>query len=214
AKRDEADGNVLVIPDTRRLPAGGKLGFTVKLRGKGGVDIPEKDARFDVSVVGPDNIETKVPTAREQGDERGTFWKTEAPGEYVIVAQGSGKDVDGKPLENLAPARARFVIYQDDAEMTRQAADHEFLTKLASAGGGRFHQAEDLKTFLKDLASIPLPQGKQKAKLWPDWRRHPQSRSPGDQLAALADSGILVCFLLFVSLLCLEWFLRRFWGLV
>src|SRR5439155_425674 len=37
AKRDEADGNLLVLPDTRRLAAGGKLGFGVRLRGKGGV---------------------------------------------------------------------------------------------------------------------------------------------------------------------------------
>jgi hypothetical protein len=214
AKRDQADGNVLVLPDTRRLPAGGKLGFTVKLRGKGGVEIAQKDARFDVSVIAPDKTETKVPTAREQGEERGTFWKTEAPGEYMIVANGSGTDVDGKPLDNLPPAKARFVIYQDDAEMTRQAADHEFLTKLAGMGGGKFHQAEELKTFLKDLTSMPLPQGKQKAKLWPDWRRHPPSRAAGDQVAALASSGLLFCFILFVALLCLEWFLRRLWGLV
>ena len=122
--------------------------------------------------------------------------------------------MDGKALANLAPAKARFVIYQDDAEMTRQAADHDFLAKLASAGGGRFHQAEDLRTFLKDLASMPLPQGKQKAKLWPDWRRHPADRSAAAQLAALASSGILPCFLVFVFLLGLEWLLRRLWGLV
>jgi hypothetical protein len=214
AKRDEADGNVLIMPDTRRLPAGGKLGFTVKLRGKGGVEIPQENAHFDVSVLGPDKVETKVPTAREQGDERGTFWKTEEPGEYMLVAHGSGKDADGKPLDNLAPAKARFVIYQDDAEMTRQAADHDFLAKLASAGGGKFHQADELRSFLKELTSMPLPQGKQKARLWPDWRRHPASSSAGDQFLALAGSGILVCFLFFVLVLCLEWLLRRLWGLV
>ncbi|HEV3448186.1 MAG TPA: glutamine amidotransferase [Gemmataceae bacterium] len=214
AKRDEADGNVLIMPDTRRLPAGGKLGFTVKLRGKGGVEIPQENAHFDVSVVGPDKVETKVPTAREQGDERGTFWKTEEPGEYQLVAHGSGKDADGKPLDNLAPAKARFVIYQDDAEMTRQAADHDFLAKLASAGGGKFHQADELRSFLKELTSMPLPQGKQKARLWPDWRRHPASNSAGDQFLALAGSGILLCFLFFVLVLCLEWLLRRVWGLV
>jgi len=98
--------------------------------------------------------------------------------------------------------------------MTRQAADHDFLAKLPGAGGGKFHQADELKAFLKDMASLPLPQGKQKAKLWPDWRRHPQSSSAGDQFAALAGSGILVCFLFFVLVLCLEWLLRRLWGLV
>src|SRR5262249_11556723 len=138
AKRDEADGNVVVVPDTRRLAVGGKLGFSVKLRGKGGVEIPEKDAHFEVAVIGPDQAEGKVPTAREHGDERGTFWKTEVPGEYTLVAKGWGKDVDGKELKDLPPAKARFLIYQDDAEMSRQAADHDFLIKLANAGGGKF----------------------------------------------------------------------------
>ena len=35
-----------------------------------------------------------------------------------------------------------------------------------------------------------------------------------DQFVTLAGSGILVSFVLFVTLLCLEWFLRRYWGLV
>jgi uncharacterized membrane protein len=214
AKRDEAEGNVLVIPETRRLPAGGKLGFKVKLRGKGGVEIPEKDAHFDVTVSGPDKADTKVATARESGEERGTFWKTDLPGEYTISCRGWGTDIDGKPLDNLPPARVRFVVYQDDAEMTRQAADHEFLLKLASAGGGKFHQADELRQFLKDLSSAPLPQAKQKAKLWPDWRRSPPSTSLRDQLSTLLASGVLATFALFVTLLCLEWFLRRLWGLV
>jgi uncharacterized membrane protein len=214
AKRDEADGNVLIVPDTRRVPAGGKLGFKVKLRGKGGVEIPEDKAHFEVSVLPPDKVESKVPTAREHGEERGTFWKTEEPGEYMLVAKGWGEDSDGRKLENLAPAKARFVVYQDDAEMARQAADHEFLAKLANASGGKSHQADELKTFLRELASQALPQGKAKAKLWPDWRRTPPSRSAGDQFTTLATSGILWCFLLFVLVLCLEWFLRRLWGLV
>jgi len=214
AKRDEADGNVVVTPDTRRLPVGGKLGFNVKLRGKSNVEVPEKDAHFEVTVLGPDKVETKVPTAREHGDERGTFWKTEVPGEYIVTARGWGTDVDGKALLDLPPAKARFMIYQDDAELARQAADHEFLAKLASAGGGKFHQGEELKQFLKDYAGRPLPQNTPKAKLWPDWRRNPSSSSLQDQFSALSHSGILACFLLFVSLLCLEWFFRRQWGLV
>ena len=214
AKRDEADGNLLILPDTRRLPAGAKLGFAVRLRGKGGVDIPEQDAHFEVTVVDPQNNETKVATAREHGSERGTFWKTDLPGEYVLSARGWGKDVDGKPLDNLPPAKARFVIYQDEAEMSRQAADHDFLSKLANAGGGKFHQAEELTSFLKELETESLPQNKSKAQVWPDWRRNPPSRAVNDQMMALASSGILGCFVLFVVLLCLEWFLRRWWGLV
>ena len=214
AKRDEAEGNVLVMPDTRRLPAGGKLGFAVKLRGKGGVEIPQKDAHFEVTAIGPQKAETKVPTAQERGEERGTFWKTDLPGEYQLVVTGSGTDVDGKPMTNLPPAKVRFIVYQDDSETSRQAADHDFLNKLASAGGGKFHQADELRQFLRDLTNMPLAQNKAKAKLWPDWRRNPLSHSANDQLAALSQSGVLVIFLLFVSVLSAEWLLRRLWGFV
>jgi uncharacterized membrane protein len=214
AKRDEAEGNVLVIPDTRRLPAGGKLGFAVKLRGKGGVEIGEKDAHFDVKVLGPSKAETTVPTAREQGDERGMFWKTDTPGEYTLIARGWGKDTDGSPLENLPESRVRFIVYQDEAELARQAADHEFLDKLAYAGGGKMHSPEELKQFLKELVSTPLAQSLAKTRLWPDWKRRPASAGGPDQLRALAGSGILACYLLFVALVCTEWFLRRYWGLV
>jgi uncharacterized membrane protein len=210
AKQEEAEGNVWVKPDARRLPAGGKLGFSVGLRGKGGVEL--KDAQFEVTVTGPNKVETPVPTSREQYDERGTFWKTDLPGEYRVVVRGRGKDMDG--TEATGEASARFLIYQDDAEMVRQAADHDFLTKLAHAGGGRFAKAEDLSSFLEELRSMPLPQARPKAKLWPDWRRSPTTNSARDQLVALSASGTLACFVLFLLVLCLEWLLRRTWGLV
>jgi hypothetical protein len=94
------------------------------------------------------------------------------------------------------------LIYQDDAELTHRAADHEFLTKLAAAGGGTFHKAEEFPRFLADLTKNPLQQAKPKAELWPNWRQNTLS---GFRVAI---------FLLFVCLVSLEWLLRRFWGLV
>lgn len=210
AKQDEAEGSIWVKPDTRRLPAGGKLAFSVGARGKGGVDL--KDAQYDVKVVGPEKAESTVATAREQDEERGTFWKTDAPGEYRLIVRGRGKDTDGG--EVTGEATARFLVYQDDAELARQAADHDFLSRLANAGGGKAYRSEELPQFLQDLRNLPLAQQKPRARLWPDWRRTPPSRTLGDQVNALAASGILACFVLFVLLLSLEWFFRRRWGLV
>ncbi len=98
--------------------------------------------------------------------------------------------------------------------MARQGADYEFLEKLAAAGGGTFHQATDLPLFLKQLAEQAAPNIGAKVHLWPDWRRTPQSRSVGSQLAALTGSGILLALIIFVGCLCTEWLLRRLWGLV
>ena len=53
-----------------------------------------------------------------------------------------------------------------------------------------------------------------RADVWPDWRQTPVSDTAGDQLAALWASGMLLAFVLFVTLVSLEWFLRRRWGMV
>jgi hypothetical protein len=200
AKQEEAEGNVWVKPDTRRLPSGGRLGFAVGLRGKGGVDL--KEARYEARIVGPDGVETAVPTTRDRDEDRGAFWKTDVPGEYRIVVKGSGKDTDGQML--TGETSARFLVSQDDTELARRAADHEFLKRLAAAGGGKFHRGDEdaLARFLQTLYAQPLPQVRPKATLWPDWRR-------------LTLSGFLPGFFLaFVTLLSLEWLLRRRWGLV
>jgi uncharacterized membrane protein len=198
AHQEDVEGNVWVKPDARRLAAGTKLGFAVGLRGKGGVDLD--DARFDVTVLGPDQKTTPVQTVREQGVERGNFFYTDAAGEYRLVVRGRGKDADGS--EVTGEATARFLVYQDDAEMMRQAADHDFLTRLAATTGGEFYRAEDLFQFLKDLQAQPLPQLRPRSEHWPDWDTNHLS------------PFLVGIFVAFVALICLEWLLRRVWGLV
>jgi uncharacterized membrane protein len=198
AKQDKVEGSAWVKLDARRLSSGSKLGFTVGLRGKGGIDL--SDAQFEVVALDPLQAKTSVPTAREPGGERGTFWRTDAAGEYRLVVRGKGKDTDGQAVSG--EASARFLIYEDEAEMVRRAADHDFLSKLAHAGGGEFHRAQELPDVLMRLQKQPLPQETPKLELWPDWRRN-------------TLSGFLVGFFFaFVAVLSLEWGLRRFWGLV
>lgn len=198
AKQEEATGNVWIKPDARRIPAGDKLGFNLGLRGKSGLDL--HDAEFTVKVFGPNKVEHALTTNREAAGQRGVFVRTELAGEYKIVVRARGKDTDGQDISG--EAAARFLVYQDTAEMARQAADHEFLARLANAGGGKALRAEDLPAFLADLRNQPLPQRGQKVELWPDWRSN-------------RLSGFMVLFfLLFVAVLSLEWVLRRRWGLV
>lgn len=200
ARQEETEGNVWVKPDVRRLAAGGRLGFGAGVRGKGGIDL--KDARFDAKVIGPNGGEVPVQTVRDKDEDRGTFWKTDAPGEYRLVVKGTAKDTDGQEVSG--EASARFLVYQDDAEMSRRAADHEFLKRLAAAGGGKFHPGdeEELARYLRDLPAQPLAGWRPKANLWPDWRR--------SGLSAFPPAFLVV----FVALVSLEWFLRRRWGLV
>jgi uncharacterized membrane protein len=215
ARQDEIDSNAWVLPDVRRLSSGEQLGFSVGLRAKGGGNV--ENARFTVKVISPDKSAGDITTAPERsvekGVEKGYFWKTAEPGEYEIELTAVDP-VDTQKKQHKA--RARFLVYAEDLENLRPAADHEFLAKLATAGGGKFDLAEESKLlqFLEELRVNQQPQGKPKVDLWPDWRRHPPSDSASDQLATLWSSTALPCFLLFATFLCAEWFLRRRWGMV
>ncbi len=203
ARQEDAEGSVWVKPDTRRLPLRAELRFSAGVRSKGGVDL--LGGNYHVEVIDPKGVHTPVAMALGSAEALGVFGKTEQPGEYRIEARASAKDPStGEVVGNENkpdPAVARFLVYDEDVEMAHRAADHEFLTKLAAAGGGEFHRAEDLPNFLRQLLQDPLSRTKPKVVLWPDWRS--TGRSPF--LAWLLGA--------FVTLLCVEWFLRRRWGM-
>ena len=199
ARQEDAEGSVWVKPDVRRLPLRNELGFQVGLRGKGGgPDL--KGGTYKVTVVAPGGVRTAVPVSRGAVEGRGVFPRTDVPGVYRIEVEGKGKDPSGGVVSGRTSARV--IVYDDDLELTRTAADHDFLRKLASAGGGEFHRVEGLAAFLNELYERPPEQGRLKLDLWPDWRR-------------TTRSGFLVGFFLaFVLAVSCEWVLRRRWGLV
>lgn len=199
AQQEETEGSIWLRPDVRRVAAGGKLGFVVGARGKNGRDLTDGD--FEVQAFAPGATTGEVvATARDSDGRRGTVWKTDKPGEYRLVVRGSAKDDDGGTVSG--EATARFVVYQDDTELLRQAADHDLMQRLAAAGGGEFHRADELGQYLEKLRNQPLPGARQKPRLYPDWR------SPK------LDGWLPGVFLAFVAVLGLEWGLRRAWGLV
>ena len=117
-----------------------------------------------------------------------------------FTVSGEGKDPSGEPISGQASARV--IVYDEDIEMTRPAADPEFMRKLATAGGGEALTIEQLPEFLNRLAEQPLDPGKQKMDLRPDWR-------------STERSGFLIAFFVaFVAVVGLEWALRRWWGMV
>jgi uncharacterized membrane protein len=196
AKQEDTGGSIQVKPDVRRLPARSDLGFRVAVRSNG-VDLP--GGTYTAEVIGPGGERTPVPVVR--GEDRGTFARTDAPGVYRIVVRGEAKDpTTGKTVKD--EGAARFLVYEEDLEMSRRAADHDFLKKLAAAGGGESHRVEELRGFLERLGSEAAARTRPRLNVWPDWRT--TARSPF--LAGF--------FLAFVALLTGEWVLRRRWGLV
>jgi uncharacterized membrane protein len=216
AHQEKTGGSVVVEPDTRRLPAGNnnRLGFTVRVRGKSGKE-DVKDLRVTAKVIGPNKDETEVSVFPEHGEQRGSYWKTNEPGEYLIRVSATGVDADGRTKVS-GTAEARVLAYAEDVESLRPAADHDFLARLAAAGGGKLRPAgeAELVRYLDGLNARPVAHSRPRAELWPQWRRDPASHSAGDQAEALWTSGALACFVVFAALLCAEWYLRRRWGLV
>lgn len=204
ARQEDTDDNLRIRLDTRRLRTGDNLGFGAEIRGKQGETL--KDVRYQAKVLDPRGGETSVevvPGLRgsvNENESRGKFIP-KLPGEYRVVVTGSGTDPLGKKVDGRA--EARFIAYQDDAETMEKAANPDFLKDLASAGGGRDYRPGELKRFLEQLPSKPLPQPPPKPSKIPDWR---STKGPSPFLLAF--------FLLFVQLLVLEWFLRRRWGMI
>jgi uncharacterized membrane protein len=199
AQQEETEGNVWVKPDVRRIPVGGKVNFSVGVRGKTGLDLA--DGKYEVQIISPAGPLPDPITVTRTGDaDRGTFWKTDQPGEYRMVVKGSAKDADGSIING--EATARFLAFQDDTELLRPAANHDFLSRLAQTGGGTFHMADELHRFLEQLPTAGTGNAAPKLKYIPDWRS--------------ASLGVFppLLFVLFVSLLGFEWGLRRWWGMV
>jgi hypothetical protein len=189
------------------------LAFTLRARDKDGSEL--KNQEFTVKVTSPDKEVSDVPVAIDGGEYRGYFLKTAVPGVYRLEASVKSKDSAGNEIAT-APSVVHFLGYAQDREMLRPGADHELLTKIANVSGGRFALADERKlaSLLEELISErdSLTQGK--VEHWPDWRRNPASEGLADQVSALWNSTALPCFLSFTSLLCMEWYLRRRWGLV
>jgi uncharacterized membrane protein len=199
AKQEDAAGSVWVRPDVRRLPVRSELGFRVGLRGKGGgPDL--RDGTYEVEVINPAGQKAKVRVVKGATENRGMFDQTQLPGIYKLVVKGKGKDPSGEVVSG--ESSSRVIVYDENVEMLRPAADPEFLRKLSAAGGGEALRVEQLADFLNRLAEQRADQGKPKLILRPDWR-------------TTARSGFLVAFFIaFCGLVSAEWGLRRWWGMV
>lgn len=196
AQQEDAGDGVWVRPYSRRIPVRTDLGFLCGLRARGGGEMP--GAKLGALVINPAGEKAKVRLSRGRQQTEGIFRATQAPGIYTLVVRGEGKDATGKVVRG--EARARVIVYDEDVELTRPAADPTFLEKLAADGGGKV--VHKLGDFLDELAERPVTEETERHIRWPDW----DTRDP---------SGFLGAFMtLFCLVICLEWGLRRWWGMV
>jgi hypothetical protein len=155
---------------------------------------------YKAEVVGPDGERTPVPVIRNGTEERGTFTKTQTPGEYKLVVSGEGKDEKNDVISG--EATRRFLVDAKDDEMQRRGADPDFLNDLATSGGGKAYQGKDLPGFLHNLQNQADADYRAMLIPYPNWRTTGTSPFLG------------FFFVLFVAVVSGEWLLRRRWGMV
>lgn len=192
ARKDEAaEGNVWVRLAKRRFAPSEAVEFALGARSASGE--PVTDAKYKAEIVLPDGKRLPLQPARQQQQMTGSFRQTDAAGDYAIEVTATRGETP------LGSARARFLVFQQDLELDNAAADKDALETLAAMTGGESLAPEELSALVKRLArQTESLQVRQESKMtlwsknWYFWS----------------------FFLLLVSLLAAEWYLRKRWGLV
>jgi prepilin-type processing-associated H-X9-DG protein len=188
ARKDESnEGQVWVKLDQRRYAPGSRVEFSAGAKSAEGE--PILDGAFDAEVVLPDGKRTPI-TLRKQGEEmRGAFLDARGAGDYTVVVKAK------RGAELLGSSQARFLVFEQDLELNNPAADVGALESLAAMTEGKSLAPEQLPSLLEEIKagskSLEI-ETQSKETLWDRWP----------------------FFLVFVSILALEWVLRKRWGLV
>ena len=154
-------------------------------------DKPVENAAFQIEVQGPDNVKPVSVIPQQQSDGASAeFVGTEKPGDYWVSVRAT---VDGKSVG--LPTVTRFIVEARDPELDNPAADPDLMSEIAELTGASVVPPEKLSSFLDDLLksgiSTELTRNRM-VNLWDNWP----------------------LLLVFVSVLTLEWFVRKRNGLV
>ncbi|MBS0202645.1 MAG: hypothetical protein JSS49_07065 [Planctomycetes bacterium] len=185
-KEADSDQPVWVKVAPRSFAPGAKVDLQFGARTADG--LPLDEAEFQVEVTNPEGQKTAV-TPRKFGTENlAEFAGGAVPGDYWVRVRASHH---GKPLDFTAATR--FIVDARDLELDYPSADYDFLKELSSITGGQSLKPEEIDDLLDRLKeSKTIVTRVQSTTLWDNW-------------------GLL---LVFVSLISLEWFVRKTRGLV
>ncbi len=191
-KEDKGENEVKLKLESRRIASGQKLDFSVTAHDAKGA--PVTDLKYDTKVVPEGDAKEKysepVNGPFKKGDiARGEFIARNAPpGDYrmTVIATRDGKEI-GRDS-------ARFIVYEDDRELETPAADRALLRQIAEAPGGDSLTPELLPKYLQSLRGKLSTETSSltEKRIWDNWP----------------------FFLLFTTLLTLEWFIRKRHGWV
>jgi hypothetical protein len=92
------------------------------------------------------------------------------------------------------------MVYRDDSELLNRTANHTLLEQLARSTGGTYRLHGGLRNLFEEIKPKDGSEN-QRIYKFPNW----------EEPNPLLQSILLA---LFVGCICMEWLLRRIWGLV
>ncbi len=191
---EEGNRDVWVRVDRRNLTPHQTAGLTFGARTPDGQ--PISNATFEVTVTDPTGTEQPLPHRRSGSENHVEFSETREPGDYwVHVSATFDTVVDGESKRVRDEGFTRFIVDPHDLEMDNPAADLDLLKDIASSSRGSFLQPEELGSFLLRTAENDFNTEVTKLRrttLWDNWP----------------------VLLVFVSVMSVEWFVRKRRGLV
>jgi len=193
-REDLTQSDVWIELSQRRFPPGSRVTFAAGAKAATGEPIP--GATLKATLLRPGGQQEPLPLTVDGQRWTGAIPAVSAPGDYRIELSATA---DGKIV---GKTHAEFMVFDQDIELANPAADHEQLTRLASltqAHGGRTLAPEQLPDLIRQLDAERQQFQVEVQTRW--------------QLAGAAGSAWLL-FLALVTVLAVEWFLRKKWGLV
>jgi len=129
-----------------------------------------------------------VETYAQGSEWRGSVYDTSIPGEYTVSVTATRNG------QALGRDSARFEVYEENRELENPAADRALLRQIAEITGGQSLAPEKLQDYLESLDGTTYTQSESQTehRIWDNWP----------------------FFLIFTTLLTLEWWLRKRHGWV
>jgi uncharacterized membrane protein len=193
-KRDDLNrDDVWIKLDQRRFNPGSSVKLTTGARTSAGDVVT--DAKLETTIILPGNKRQPLSLSRDKDGNYIASMEVTEPGDYAIETTAVSA---GKPL---GTARAEFMVFDRDIELSSPAADPDQLASLAAwtkEDGGKLVLPEQFPALLDEIAARP-----------PEYEERQTKWKLG---STLGDAWTF--FLLLVGLLTAEWFLRKKWGLV
>jgi hypothetical protein len=190
AKKDDADGETLwVRPAQRRIAAGMPLAFDAGITRPDGTLV--EGVMLDAVAISPTGAERPVRLARRGETYAGSVSGADAPGDWRLVVTARRAGENGPAMERTC----RFTVTRQNLELAAPRANALLMRQVAEETNGGPRLPEELPEIFSELADQPATfttSEQWSITLWDSWP----------------------LFLLLVLTMCLEWFLRKRWGLV